>query len=122
MSAVADVEKVEGLTVVGVLQDDPVTLVDIARRTARTRESVRMLASGKRGPGGFPEPMLVTTGGEKVWNWPDVGGWLRDRLGSEVELPPHELVAADRLLAARRALREENDEATRTELGHLLMF
>lgn len=120
VSAVHDVEQVPGLRVVGAGQDDLVTMLDIARRVGRTRASVRMLVNGQRGPGGFPNPALVTTGGEKVWNWPEVAAWLRDRLGMAVEVPPHELMIADRLLVARAALAEEPDERTRAALGGLL--
>lgn len=120
VSAVHDIEQVSGLRVVGAGQDDLVTMLDIARRIDRTRASVRMLVNGQRGPGGFPYPVLVTTGGEKVWNWPEAAEWLRDWLGLAVEAPPRELVIADRLLAARAALAEEPDERTRTALGELL--
>jgi hypothetical protein len=120
VSAVHDVEQVPGLRVVGAGQDDLVTMLDIARRVGRTRASVRMLVNGQRGPGGFPAPALVTTGGEKVWNWPEAAAWLRDRLGVAVEVPPHELMTADRLLVARAALAEEPDERTRVALGGLL--
>jgi hypothetical protein len=120
VSAVHDVEQVPGLRVVGAGQDDLVTMLDIARRVGRTRASVRMLVNGQRGPGGFPHPELVTTGGEKVWNWPDAAAWLRDELGMAVEVPPHELMIADRLLVARAALAEEPDERTRAALGGLL--
>lgn len=88
VSAVHDVEQVPGLRVAGAGQDDLVTMLDIARRVGRTRASVRMLVNGQRGPGGFPRPALVTTGGEKVWNWPEAAAWLRDRLGVAVEVPP----------------------------------
>lgn len=119
-SAVADVEKVPGLAAVGVYQDETVTLRDIASRTGRTYESVRLLAAGKRGPGGFPEPSMTFGNGERVWHWSNVAPWLSDALGADVEVPPHELVLADRLLAARHALRTERDETTRRELGELL--
>jgi hypothetical protein len=120
VSAIKDVERVPGLRVVGAGQDEAVTMLDIARRTGRTRTSVRMLVNGQRGPGGFPRPSLVTTGGEKVWDWPDVAAWLRDQLGLEVVVPPHELITADRLLAARVELDAEPDERARTALGGLL--
>ena len=120
VSAVHDVEQVPGLRVVGAGHDDLVTMLDIARRVGRTRASVRMLVNGQRGPGGFPHPALVTTGGEKVWNWPEAAAWLRDRLGVAVDVPPHELMTADRLLVARAALADEPDEATRAALGGLL--
>jgi len=70
-----------------------------------------MLVNGQRGPGGFPRPALVTTGGENVWNWPEAAAWLRDRLGLAVEISPHELMTADRLLAARATLEEDQASA-----------
>ncbi|MBO0771995.1 MAG: hypothetical protein J2P35_11110 [Actinobacteria bacterium] len=120
ISAIQDVERVPGIRVVGAAQDDPVTMLDIARRTGRTRTSVRMLVNGQRGPGGFPTPSLVTTGGEKLWDWVDVATWLRDRLGLAMEVTPHELITADRLLAARAELDAEPDERTRAALSGLL--
>ena len=62
----------------------------------------------------------MTTGGEKVWDWLDVAVWLHDRLGLEVDIPPHELATADRLLAARAALDAEPDEQARATLAGLL--
>ncbi len=55
-SAVSDVAKVPGLHAVSVGRDDGVTLADIANRAGRSRESIRLLALGKRGPGGSPCP------------------------------------------------------------------
>jgi hypothetical protein len=46
---VTDLEAVPGTTVVGVAQDDGVTLAEIARRLGRSREFVRLHAAGKRG-------------------------------------------------------------------------
>jgi hypothetical protein len=56
VSALRDVEAA-GLTVGSVRSEDLVTLKEIAARTRRSYESVRLLAAGKRGPGGFPSPM-----------------------------------------------------------------
>ena len=56
VSALRDVEAA-GLSVGSVCSEDLVTLKEIAARTGRTYESVRLLAAGKRGPGGFPGPM-----------------------------------------------------------------
>jgi hypothetical protein len=120
VTAIRQIETVAGMRVVGAGQEDSVTLLDIAWRTGRTRASVRMLASGTRGPGGFPAPSLVTTGGERVFRWSEVAEWLRDRLELDLDIPPHELATADRLLAARAALDEEPDEHTRAALSALL--
>lgn len=74
-SAARDVAKVPGLRAVRVVWDDAVTLRDIAQRLGRTYESVRLLADGQRGPGGFPAPWVDTSAG-RVWSWREVRAWL----------------------------------------------
>lgn len=123
-SAVRDIEKVPGLRAVGVTCDNMVTLLDIARRTGRTREAVRLWAAGDRGPGGFPAPEMITTGGERVWDWEWVARWLSEHRGEIDDTPAlgvlHVLATADRVLAARAALRSEPDHAVREEFERLL--
>jgi hypothetical protein len=110
-SAVADIEKVPGLLVIGAGQDDQVTMLDIARRAGRSRETVRLWAAGKRGPGGFPAATWTSPGGERFWSWPEVAAWLRDLRGIAVDVSPDEIQWADYILTdrlrkmeARRAL------------------
>jgi hypothetical protein len=57
LAAVDQVESIQGLRVMRVEPDDIVTMAEIADRSDRTRESVRLLIAGQRGPGGFPRPM-----------------------------------------------------------------
>jgi len=51
-----------GLHASAVRSDDLVTPRQIATRTARSYESVRTLAAGTRGPGGFPHPCSPRAG------------------------------------------------------------
>jgi hypothetical protein len=123
-TAARDIDKVPGLRAVGVACDNMVTMLDIAQRTCRSREAVRLWASGERGPGGFPSPEMITTGGEKVWDWEQVARWL-GRHREEIDSMPglaalHVLATADRVLAARAALRSEPDSEVREEFGRLL--
>lgn len=46
-------------------EDDLATMADIAKRSGRTPESVRLLVNGKRGPGGFPRPPGGSTRGRR---------------------------------------------------------
>jgi len=75
LSAIADVEDV-GLRVERVEPDDFVTAAEIARRSGRTRESIRQLFSGERGPGHFPAPVSDVTTRSPRWRWCDVAAWL----------------------------------------------
>jgi hypothetical protein len=125
-SAVADIEKVPGLRVVGAGQADQVTMLDIARRTGRSREAVRLWAAGKRGPGGFPTPQWVSPGGERFWSWPEVAEWISSRMHIPVDVTPDEIGWANAILNARQAAADaeralqEADETTRRVLGSLL--
>jgi hypothetical protein len=124
-SAVRDIEKVPGLRATGVQCDNTVTAADIAGRVGVSREAVRLWATGQRGPGRFPKPALITTGGEKVWDWPQVARWLAEQkeqpqASATIDAARHVLVTADRVLAARDALRTEPDDSAREEFGRLL--
>ncbi len=114
VSALHDVEAA-GLVVGSVLSEDLVTLKEIAARTRRTYESVRLLAAGKRGPGGFPGPM--SSHGWTLYSWTQVSEWLMRHYpspvrGRELLTLEHDriIAAADHLVRAR-ALMRGNDLA-----------
>jgi hypothetical protein len=130
-SAARDIEKVPGLRAVGVRCDSMVTLLDISKRAGVTREAVRLWAAGSRGPGGFPKPVIVTTGGESLWDWEQVAPWImRHRSAPALIADPVVLTnmaitlrilsTADRVLAARDALLSEPDVSIRQEFERLL--
>jgi hypothetical protein len=97
-SVVQQIRTVPGLRAVGVETQDAVTLTDAAQRLGRrTAESLRLLAEGKRGPGGFPTP-IVDTGKLRVYSFAEITTWLHEALGEEVPTVSHELVLADRAL------------------------
>jgi hypothetical protein len=97
-SVVQQIRSVPGLRAVGVETQDAVTLTDAAQRLGRrTAESLRLLAEGKRGPGGFPAP-IVDTGKLRVYSFAEITAWLREALGEDIPSSNHELVLADRAL------------------------
>jgi hypothetical protein len=65
-----------GARVVHLEPDELVTASEIAERIGRTRESVRMLISGDRGPGGFPAPATHFKRRQRMWRWQEVVAWL----------------------------------------------
>jgi hypothetical protein len=75
-SAIADIE--HGVAGASVLRIDEqlMNLADIAEQLGRTPESVRLLATAARGPGGFPPPAGVVGKGVRVWRWADIRPWL----------------------------------------------
>jgi predicted DNA-binding transcriptional regulator AlpA len=76
-SAIEQVESVPGLRVARVEPDDLVTMSEIADRLGRTRESVRLLISGERGPGGFPPPVSHLKARSRLWRWSEVASWAK---------------------------------------------
>ena len=74
-SAIEQVESVQGLRVMRVEPDDLVTMNEIAERMGRSRESVRLLIKGARGPGGFPPPVSHLRARSRLWRWSEVAAW-----------------------------------------------
>ena len=83
LSAVADVEHLEGVEVVRLADAGLVSMADIANRMGRTRESVRLLIAGERGPGGFPPPVTDPRGRYRLWRWSEVERWLTTHFGDQ---------------------------------------
>jgi hypothetical protein len=106
VSAITAVEQaVPGVRVVRVAPDEYVTLAEIAARTGRTRESVRLLATGDRGPGDFPPPAARAEQRVKLWRWAEIASWFTSRLGVSLPgSPDPALSAVNGLLQARSAL------------------
>ncbi len=61
--------------------DDLVSMSEIGDRTGRTRESIRLLISGERGPGGFPVPATHFRKRQRMWRWQRVSAWFAEALG-----------------------------------------
>lgn len=70
-----------GARVVHLEPDDLVMMSEIAQRTGRTRESVRLLIGGQRGPGGFPAPATHFKSRQRMWRWQEVAAWFAQALG-----------------------------------------
>ena len=83
LSAVADVEMVPGLTVARIADAGLVSMADIGARLGRTREGVRLLVAGARGPGGFPPPVTDPRSRYRLWRWSDVRHWIATHLEKE---------------------------------------
>jgi hypothetical protein len=88
------------------VDQDLVSVSDIARRVGRTRESVRFLVDGKRGPGRFPPPIGTVGDGIRVWPWSVVLEWFDKVLGvdlGEDAVPPLTAAVLDVGFATRRS-------------------
>ena len=88
-SAIDDVTRaLPALEVVHVAPDDLVSMATIAKRAGRSREYIRLLATERRGPGGFPPPVAYVDDKTRVWHWPDVAHWLVEHGKANVHVDP----------------------------------
>jgi hypothetical protein len=101
---------VTGIRVVRIEPDELVTMAAIAERSALSREYIRLLAGGDRGPGGFPPPVAYVDDKTRLWHWPDVAHWLIEHRRAKVDVDAQ---AAD-LVAAMNAAYDLREHA-----GHL---
>ena len=94
LSAVADLERIDGVDVVRIADAGLVSMADIAVRVGRTREGVRLLITGARGPGGFPPPVTDPRSRYRLWRWSEVAHWCTNHLGEELDSQDNEVLAA----------------------------
>ena len=114
-SAIADVESVPALRVRRVEPDDLVTMAEIAERLGRTRESVRLLITGDRGPGGFPPPVSHLRSRNRLWRWSDVASWVGE--ADTEERAKARLIAAVNAALELRTATTDLPESERTLVG-----
>jgi len=114
-SAVRDLEAVD-LVAVRVLDEDLLTLADIADRIGQSRESVRRYATGERGPGGFPPPANPARDGTVFYRWSEVAPWVRQNLDVAVSAEDPALALANLLIQARRLISQVSRAEALTDL------
>jgi len=119
LSALRQVESTGSLRVLRVEPDDVVTMSDIADRLERSRESIRLLIAGRRGPGGFPPPISHGMERGRLWRWSDVVGWLGQLEPEEIEAA-HFIAAINAALELRRHLPVLNDDLVAKEIHELV--
>ena len=115
LEAMHQVESVPGLKVLRLEPDDFVTMSDIAERLDRTRESVRLLVSGQRGPGAFPAPASHGMSRNRLWRWSEVGLWLGALEPEQVEAALF-VSALNAALELRRDVQQMHDELSVKEV------
>jgi hypothetical protein len=115
LSVLVELRAVDELWAVGVQHNDGVTLGDAARRHGgRTQASLRQLAAGQRGPGGFPEP-VIEADNISVYSWAEVSEWLRTEMGDDIPQVDRSLALADAAvkLACRARIMHRESEVRR---------
>ena len=103
LSAVADVERLDGVQVARIADAGLISMAEIATRTGRTRESVRLLVAGERGPGEFPSPVTDPRSRYRLWRWSEVERWFISYVGDQpVHTDDHVVAAINAGLELRR--------------------
>lgn len=118
LSAIGDVHRIAGATVAHVEPDDLVTVSEMARRVGRTRESVRLLVEGVRGPGGFPAPASGSRDRRpRLWRWSEAATWLKAHgIATGSQLEAQEIAAVN---GALDLMRNADEEGCKRILGAL---
>ncbi|MHC4473820.1 MAG: helix-turn-helix transcriptional regulator [Planctomycetota bacterium] len=122
-SAILDVARSGiGARVLRIEPDDLVSASEIARRLGRSRESIRLLIRGDRGPGRFPPPVSSLRGTSRLWSWVDVVTWFADEhRADEIDPETRERTRLIALVNAALALRRWNrDSSILNEIRQLL--
>ncbi|MFC5824897.1 hypothetical protein [Nonomuraea insulae] len=115
-SVLTDLRKVEGIWAIGVGQGDGVTLGDAARRHGgRTQASMRQLATGQRGPGGFPAP-VIEADNISIYSWAEISEWLRTTMRDDIPPMNRDIVVADAAVKLACRARDSHQEA---EVRHI---
>ena len=83
LSAIADAERLSGVAVIRLGGGGLVSMADIAKRTGRSREGIRLLIMHERGPGGFPAPVTDPRTRYRLWRWSEVRRWFETNYGAE---------------------------------------
>lgn len=99
-TAVADLLSI-GLKPLRFIDEDLVTLADIADRAGRSREGIRRYSIGERGAIGFPPPVNPGGDGTIFYRWSEVAPWLREHKG--IDAPDREpaLAMANHIIEMR---------------------
>lgn len=79
VSAIQDLNKVEGLTVKSVDAGQYVGLSDAAELSELTRSALSKFAKGDRGDGSFPSPYLRVASKTPLYDWSEIALWLEER-------------------------------------------
>ncbi|WP_394426195.1 hypothetical protein [Streptomyces sp. SGAir0957] len=90
VAAANHIRRVLPHTIVERVDEQFVTLADIAARAGLTHEAVRLWATGKRRTGREPFPAARTQVGQgrstsKIWAWPEVLIWLKEQYCLDLE-------------------------------------
>lgn len=76
VSAIEDIKKIDGVSVLRIEPDDLVNMSEIAARLGQSRESIRKYINSERRSGGFPAPVSNVKGRSMRWRWSEVAKWL----------------------------------------------
>lgn len=120
-SAIEELERaVPGAVVVRVEPDELVTSADVAARTGRSRESIRLYSDGRRRHG-FPPPVSWIGGRQRLWLWADVAAWFAREL--DEQFPSNEagqFVAALNAVLELRWRNDKLDDDERVSIARLI--
>lgn len=119
-SAISAIEgAVPGLLVSRVEPEELVTAAEIAERTHRSRESIRLLFTGARGRTQFPSPVAWLSDRTRLWNWHEVCAYFSKDAGATEAAQVQHMTNA---LLALRGVLSHSTMAQNSSAGPVLSF
>lgn len=120
LSAVAAVESIDRVEVVGLVEQDLVSLAQIAERTGQALYLVRECVQRRRGQDRFPDPVDDPRRSDSVWRWRDVADWFAGSEEPQSPDPDQRIFATlVRAVEMRQALRATSAER-RASIGEFI--
>jgi len=120
LSAISNVESADiDVYVASIAPEHLVGLSDIAERINATRQSVSLMAQGKRLKGNFPTPIFKLNNKSTLWRWTDVISWLKKQGKLQNTHLLEEAIFIEDLNVALE-LREPDARKRRTQLAKTL--
>ena len=114
LSAIADVERINGVRAVGLRDESFWTLADIAERSGRTPAEIRRLIAQPGDPA-FPQHLSDPDEPDPLWRAQDVIDWFRDHADETLSHPAAAvfIALADTLLARTSCGKLNQDQQQR---------
>lgn len=104
LSAIADLESVDGIRVSAISDESLVTATETSKRTGKSFEEISVLIAGQRVGAAFPPPLTWENEDPQEWEWRQVAEWFINELGEHPRDPDAAVFAAiSDTLDARRS-------------------
>ncbi|EMW0566105.1 AlpA family transcriptional regulator [Vibrio parahaemolyticus] len=116
ISAIRDIESVNGLKCQSVDVGDVVSLSDVSEITGINKTTLSRYSKGQRGEKGFPSPIYRVDSSRVLWSWLDIAKWLKSNGHIDKNFVEDAVVVTE----INTALRIRNNKSKENVLNYLV--